>query len=178
MPGVRGQRPGRGTQLGRRSELKANAPWNCLEIPTRPLDPSIRPSYYRECYMEGIVWRLYTRQIISEWERSGLIRHFMLLSILIFVAWIVCYFVAGRANCQTGMSIPTDVVVYRSIDRILHFPFSWLPHDWYHAPNIIGGPGVYKKWYLIFVAVFWGSLVYALFPSIRRFGTKGRREPR
>jgi hypothetical protein len=107
-----------------------------------------------------------------------MVRHFMLLSVLIFIAWIVCYFVAERANCQTGTPIPTDVIAYRLINRTLHFPFFWLPHDWYRVPNIIGGPGVYEKWYLILVAAFWGCFIYALFLSMRRLRTEGCREPR
>jgi hypothetical protein len=101
-----------------------------------------------------------------------MIKHIICLIIFIIAAWIICYVVAGGAICQTGMNIPTDVVVFRSINRILHLPFFWLPYNWYRVPNVIGGPGVYRKWYLILVAIFWGCFVYVLFPSIRKITIK------
>ena len=114
----------------------------------------------------------------SECKNLRMRKHLILLSILVVLSWGVCYFVAGRANCQTGRTIPTDVVVYRSVNRVLHLPFFWLPYDCYRVPNVIGGPGVYRKWYLILVALFWGCFLYALFPSIRKFRTKGCKRPR
>ena len=108
----------------------------------------------------------------SEWKDPIMIKHIMCLTIFIIVAWITCYIVAFCAIRQTGMVIPTYLVVFRSINRILHLPFFWLPYNWYRVPNVIGGPGVYRKWYLILVAIFWGCFVYVLFPSIRKITTK------
>jgi hypothetical protein len=41
---------------------------------------------------------------------------------------------------------------------------------------VIAGAGVYRKWYLTLVAMFWSCLLYAIFPSIRKFRIKGRKE--
>lgn len=94
-----------------------------------------------------------------------------------FLAWLLCYGVASQANCQTGMTIPTTTVVFRSVNQILHLPFFWLPPSVYRT-NAISGAGVYQTWYFVLVACFWGFFVYMAFPSIRNRVVSGIQKKR
>lgn len=44
-----------------------------------------------------------------------------------FATWLLCFVVSNQGTAQTGLTVPLDVEICRTLFNVLWFPFSWIP---------------------------------------------------